>query len=58
MKIIVLDDSATIQMIIEALLEDMGAKKEEIFLFSNGVKALDFIKKMVLTLYLVILICQ
>ena len=45
MKIIVLDDSVTIQMIIESFLEDLGVKEEEIFLFNNGVEALDFIKK-------------
>ncbi|MDF1878846.1 response regulator [Sulfurimonas sp. SAG-AH-194-C20] len=45
MKIIILDDSVTIQMIIESLLEDMGVKEEEMFLFSCGVEALEFIKE-------------
>ncbi|MDF1882915.1 response regulator [Sulfurimonas sp. SAG-AH-194-C21] len=45
MKIIILDDSVTIQMIIESYLEDLGVKEDEMFLFSNGVEALDFIKK-------------
>ena len=44
MKIIVLDDSMTIRMIIESLLEDLGAKDDETFLFGNGYEALDFIK--------------
>jgi len=44
MKIIVLDDSTTIRMILESFLEDLGVKEGEIFLFDNGYKALDFIK--------------
>ena len=45
MKIIILDDSVTIQMIIESFLEDLGVQDEEIFLFTSGVAALAFIKK-------------
>ncbi len=44
MKIVVLDDSITIRMIIESFLEDLGATDDEIFLFENGYKALDFIR--------------
>lgn len=44
MKIIVLDDSMTIRMIVESFLEDIGVKDDEIFLFENGYEALDFIK--------------
>ena len=44
MKIIVLDDSMTIRMIIESILEDIGVEDDEIFLFDNGYEALDFIK--------------
>ncbi|QSZ41986.1 response regulator [Sulfurimonas aquatica] len=43
MKIIILDDSATIRMIIEAHLEDLGVNENEIFSFENGFKALEFI---------------
>ena len=45
MKIVVLDDSATIRIIIESFLEDLGVSDNNIFLFDNGYKALDFIKK-------------
>ena len=44
MKIVVLDDSMTIRMIIESFLEDLGVEENEIFLFDNGFEALDFIK--------------
>ena len=44
MKIVVLDDSMTIRMIVESFLEDLGVNEEEIFLFENGYEALDFIK--------------
>lgn len=44
MKIIVLDDSMTIRMIIESFLEDLGVEDDEIFLFENGYEALDFVK--------------
>ena len=44
MKIVVLDDSMTIRMILESFLEDLGVKDDEIYLFENGYKALDFIK--------------
>jgi len=44
MKIIILDDSITIRMIIESLLEDLGVNENEIYSFENGYTALDFIK--------------
>ena len=44
MKIIVLDDSMTMRMIIESFLSDLGVEDDEIFLFENGYEALDFIK--------------
>ena len=44
MKIVVLDDSMTVRMIIESYLEDLGVEEDEIFLFENGYEALDFIK--------------
>ena len=44
MKIVVLDDSLTIRMIIESFLEDLGVHEDEINLFENGYEALDFIK--------------
>ncbi len=45
MKIVVLDDSMTIRMILESFLSDLGVKDDEIFLFDNGYEALDFIKR-------------
>jgi len=45
MNIIILDDSMTIRMIIESFLEDLGAYDDEIFLFEDGQKALEFIKE-------------
>lgn len=44
MKIIILDDSMTVRLIISSLLEDLDVKEDEIFLFENGYAALDFIK--------------
>jgi len=44
MKIVVLDDSITIRLIIETFLEELGVQEDEIFLFENGYEALDFIK--------------
>jgi len=44
-KIVILDDSITIQMVVEALLLDSGAKDEEIHSFSSGFLALEFISK-------------
>jgi two-component system, chemotaxis family, chemotaxis protein CheY len=44
MKIIILDDSFTVRMIIEALLEDLGVQENEIFPFENGFDALKFIE--------------
>jgi len=45
MKIIILDDSITIRMILESHLENLGVLKDEIYLFENGYKALEFIEK-------------
>jgi len=45
MKIIILDDSFTVRMIIESFLEDLGVKEEEIHSFDNGFDALDYIQK-------------
>jgi len=45
MKIVILDDSVTIRIIIESYLEDLGVCDDEMFLFENGYEALDFIKK-------------
>lgn len=44
MKIVVLDDSKTVLLTIQALLEESGANEGEIFLFSEGEKALSHIK--------------
>ena len=45
MKIVILDDSFTVRMIIEAYLEDLGMNDDEIFSFEDGYSALDFIEK-------------
>ncbi len=45
MKIIILDDSLTVQMILESLLEDLGVDEHEIFTFDDGQLALDFIQE-------------
>jgi response regulator RpfG family c-di-GMP phosphodiesterase len=45
MKIIILDDSLTIRMIIESFLKDFDVENDEIFSFDNGHKAIDFIKE-------------
>jgi len=44
MKIIILDDSLTIRMIIESFLEELGVDEDEIYSFGEGSKALGFIK--------------
>ncbi|MEA1920004.1 MAG: response regulator [Campylobacterota bacterium] len=44
MKIIVLDDSMTVRMIVESFLEDLGLDEDEIFLFEDGRDALRFIQ--------------
>ena len=44
MKVIILDDSKTIRIIIESYLEDMGVGCNNIYSFDNGYEALDFIK--------------
>lgn len=43
MKIVVLDDSTTVLLTLQALLEDLGVKAEEIRLFKSGTKALEYI---------------
>lgn len=45
MKIIILDDSMTIRMIIESFLEDLGVEDDEMFSFEDGHKALEFIEE-------------
>ncbi|MCF6310210.1 MAG: response regulator [Sulfurimonas sp.] len=45
MKIVILDDSATIRMILESFLEDIGVRDDEMFLFENGHDAVEFIKE-------------
>ncbi len=44
MKIVILDDSMTVRLIISSLLEDLDVKESEIYTFENGYTALDFIK--------------
>lgn len=44
MKIIILDDSLTVQMILESLLEDLGVDEHEIYTFDDGNLALEFIE--------------
>jgi len=44
MKIIILDDSMTVRIIIESLLEELDVDEKDIFSFANGYEALDFIK--------------
>lgn len=43
MKIIILDDSATVRLIIESHLEDLGVDESEIFSFESAFDALRFI---------------
>lgn len=45
MKIVVLDDSTTVLLTMQALLEDLGAGGDEIRLFKSGRKALKHIAK-------------
>jgi len=45
MKIIILDDSLTVRMIIESFLENLGVTSDELFSFENGYEALDHIKQ-------------
>ena len=45
MKIIILDDSYTVRMIIESFLEDLGIQEDEMFSFENGHDALKFIEE-------------
>lgn len=45
MKIIILDDSFTVRMIIESFLEDLGVHEDEIHDFENGFDALKYIEK-------------
>jgi len=44
MKIIILDDSFTVRMIIESFLEDLGVNEEEIVSLENGFDALEYIR--------------
>ncbi|WP_415395908.1 response regulator transcription factor [Sulfurimonas sp. CS5] len=45
MKIIILDDSLTIRMIIKSFLEDFGVEDDEMFSFENGNDAIKFIRQ-------------
>ena len=45
MKIIILDDSFTVRMIIESFLEDLGVEEDEIHGFEDGFSALKFIEE-------------
>ena len=45
MKVVVLDDSKTVLLTINALLEELGISDESIFLFSDGHEALNYIEK-------------
>ena len=45
MKIVILDDSPTIQMFIESYLEELDVHESEIFTFDSGFEALGFIKR-------------
>ena len=45
MKIVILDDSLTVRMIIESFLEDFGVEDDEIFSYENGYDAVEFIKQ-------------
>jgi len=44
MKIVILDDSLTVRMIIESFLEDFGVEDDEIFSFEDGYEAVEFIE--------------
>ncbi len=43
MKIIILDDSLTVRMIIEAYLEELGVEDNDIYPFENGIEAIKYI---------------
>jgi len=45
MKVIILDDSFTVRIIIESFLEDLNIDEDEIYSFDNGFDALEFIEK-------------
>jgi len=45
MKIIILDDSFTVRMIIESFLEDLGVSEDEIHSFDSGFDALYYIEE-------------
>ena len=45
MKIIILDDSMTVRIMIESYLEDLGVEDEEMFSFENGYDALKSIEE-------------
>lgn len=44
MKIVVLDDSVTVLLTIEALLEELGVEDDDILTFNNGREAIDYIE--------------
>ena len=44
MKIVILDDSMTVRMIIESLLEDLGVDEDDIVSFESGYDALIYMK--------------
>ncbi|WP_321778502.1 response regulator transcription factor [Sulfurimonas sp.] len=45
MKIVILDDSLTIRMILESFLEDLDVDDSEIYSYENGNEALEFIEQ-------------
>jgi len=45
MKIIILDDSMTVRIILESYLEDLGIDDDEMFSFENGNDAVKFIEE-------------
>ena len=44
MKIVVVDDSMTVRMIIESLLEDLGIDEDAIVSFESGHEALEYLR--------------
>ena len=44
MKIVILDDSFTVRLTLEAILEDLGVEEDELYSFEDGYKALEFIE--------------
>lgn len=43
MKIIIVDDSLTVRMILESYMEDLGVSEDDIHSFESGFEALKFI---------------